>query len=30
MYWREFYFYIVYYFPYVLKGENYNKKYDNI
>jgi deoxyribodipyrimidine photo-lyase len=30
IYWREFYFYIVYYFPNVLKGENYNKKYDNI
>ena len=30
IYWREFYFYIVYHFPHVLKGENYNKKYDNI
>ena len=28
--WREFYFYISYYFPNVLKGENYNSKYDNI
>lgn len=30
LYWREFYFYIAYYFPNVLKGENYNKKYDKI
>lgn len=30
LYWREFYFYIAYYFPYVMKGENYNKKYDNL
>ena len=28
--WREFYFYISYYFPRVLEGKNYNKKYDNI
>jgi deoxyribodipyrimidine photo-lyase len=28
--WREFYFYICYYFPRVLKGKNYNKKYDKI
>ncbi len=28
--WREFYFYISYYFPKVLDGENYNKKYDDI
>ena len=28
--WREFYFYIAYYFPYVLKGKNYNEKYDKI
>jgi deoxyribodipyrimidine photo-lyase len=30
LFWREFYFYIVYYFPRVLKGENFNKKYDGI
>ena len=28
--WREFYFYIANYFPKVLQGENYNKKYDTI
>ena len=28
--WREFYFYIAYYFPDVLNGKNYNKKYDKI
>ena len=28
--WREFYFYIAYYFPKVLQGKNYNSKYDNI
>lgn len=28
--WREFYFYIGHYFPRVLKGENYNKDYDNL
>ena len=28
--WREFYFYISYYFPKVLNGENYLKKYDGI
>mgnify|MGYP003683682449 CR=1 FL=1 len=28
--WREFYYYIAYYFPKVLKGKNYNPKYDNI
>ena len=28
--WREFYFYIAFYFPKVLKGENYNSKYDDI
>ena len=28
--WREFYYYIAYYFPKVLKGKNYNSKYDNI
>ena len=28
--WREFYFYIAYYFPKVLKGKNYNEKYDKI
>jgi len=31
LYWREFYFYIVYYFPRVLsKSENYNPKYNGI
>ena len=30
IFWREFYFYIVYYFPKVLKGENFNEKYDKI
>ena len=28
--WREFYFYIAYYFPQVLKGKNYNEKYNKI
>tara|TARA_B100000242_G_scaffold293515_1_gene271915 strand:- start:117 stop:1526 length:1410 start_codon:yes stop_codon:yes gene_type:complete len=28
--WREFYFYIAYYFPKVLQGKNYNPKYDGI
>lgn len=30
IFWREFYYYITYYFPYVLKGQNYNSKYDDI
>jgi len=30
IFWREFYFYIAYYFPQVLKGKNYNEKYDDI
>lgn len=30
IFWREFYFYIAYYFPYVLNGKNYNTKYDKI
>lgn len=30
LFWREFYYYICYYFPETLKGENYNKKYDKI
>lgn len=30
LYWREFYYYITYYFPYVLKGKNFNPKYDGI
>lgn len=30
LFWREFYYYIAYYFPDVLKGKNYNKKYDKI
>ena len=28
--WREFYYYIAYYYPQVLKGKNYNSKYDKI
>jgi deoxyribodipyrimidine photo-lyase len=30
IYWREFYFYIIYYFPNMLKGYNFNSKFDNI
>lgn len=30
LFWREFYFYIAYYFPKVLKGKNYNEKYNDI
>ena len=30
LFWREFYFYIAYYYPEVLKGKNFNSKYDNI
>ena len=30
LFWREFYFYITYYFPQVLKGKNYNSKYDSV
>lgn len=30
LFWREFYFYIVNYYPRVLKGDNFNKKYDKI
>lgn len=30
LFWREFYFYITYYYPHVLNGKNYNKKYNNI
>jgi len=30
LFWREFYFYIAYYFPQVLKGKNYNEKYNNL
>ena len=30
LFWREFYFYIAYYFPQVLKGKNYNEKYNGI
>ena len=30
LFWREFYFYIAYYYPHVLKGKNYNSKYDKI
>ena len=28
--WREFYYYIAYYFPQVLNQENFNSKYDNV
>ena len=28
--WREFYFYVTYYYPKVLKGKNFNEKYDKI
>jgi len=30
LFWREFYYYIVYYFPQVLKGKNFNTKYDDL
>jgi deoxyribodipyrimidine photo-lyase len=30
IFWREFYYYIAYYFPDVLDGKNYNSKYDKI
>lgn len=30
IFWREFYYYIVYYYPHVLKCENWNEKYNNI
>ena len=30
LFWREFYFYIAYYFPRVLEGANYNPRYDKI
>ena len=30
LYWREFYYYIAYYFPRVLKGKSLKEKYDNI
>lgn len=30
IFWREFYYYIVYYYPEVLKGKNFNIKYDKI
>ena len=30
LFWREFYYYIAYYFPQVLHGKNFNPKYDNI
>lgn len=30
LFWREFYYYITFYFPHVLKGKNYNSKYDGI
>lgn len=30
LYWREFYYYIVYYYPNMLKGENFQLKYNKI
>ena len=30
LFWREFYFYVVYYYPYVLKGKNFNPKYNGM
>ena len=30
LFWREFYYYIANYFPQVLEGKNYNKKYDKV
>lgn len=30
LFWREFYFYIAYYFPKVLEGNNYNPRYDGL
>ena len=30
LFWREFYVYIAHYFPQVLKGKNYNEKYDKL
>ena len=30
IFWRDFYYYITYYFPKVLKGKNYNEKYDKL
>ena len=30
IFWREFYYYIGYYFPRVLEGKNYNRKFDKI
>lgn len=30
IFWREFYYYIAYYFPTVLRGSNFNSKYDGI
>ena len=30
LYWREFYYYIAYYFPRVLEGKSLKEKYDNI
>ena len=30
LFWREFYYYITYYFPRTLKGKNYNTKFDGI
>lgn len=30
LFWREFYYYISYYYPDVLRGKNWNNKYDKI
>lgn len=30
LFWREFYYYIAFFFPRVLKGKNFNEKYDGI
>lgn len=30
LFWREFYYYIAYYFPTVLKGHTFQEKYDNV
>lgn len=30
LFWREFYYYIAFYFPKVLNGKNYNNRYDKI
>lgn len=30
LFWREMYYYVTYHFPDVLKGKNFNAKYDNL